>query len=441
MPARALEPGTCLGGRYVIGELLGEGAMGVVYRARDRDLLRDVALKVVRERPEETADEATRARDQLFYEARAAAALEHPNAVRIYDIGQSDGVAFIAMELIEGPTLRAWMGQRRVAMATRCAWLADVSRVLAAAHARGIVHRDIKPENVMVDAAGTIKVVDFGIARSTSLSEVQAATTASARDRILTGTPFYMSPEQLRGKPVEAGTDQFSWAVMAFELLSGAPPWPSDGPMMTVVTHILNKEPPLLQDLAPRVPAELGAVIARALRKDPQDRFPSMTALLEAWQLAAERSYLEGSASASPRDHVVLTNLAYELRGDLAITVHNDRAPTDDEHLATLEIMRRATAGAIQRALTVTKGGTPTPLQQKSYNDALGGHELRVAVVSDEDSVRGVVDQLSWHNSNIRAFPRGQMGGALAFLGLPREEWPAIVERVAFFEGELTRGR
>src|SRR5262249_31798253 len=102
MAALALQPGTCLGGRYAISGLLGEGAMGSVYRARDRELLRDVALKVVRERPEDSPDEAARARERLFYEARAAAALEHPNAVRIYDVGQSERVAFIAMELVDG---------------------------------------------------------------------------------------------------------------------------------------------------------------------------------------------------------------------------------------------------------------------------------------------------------------------------------------------------
>jgi serine/threonine protein kinase len=193
--------------RYTIEQPLGEGGMGVVYRARDDRLGRRVALKVLRLDAGATPEARTLASARLVREARAAAALDHPNAVSIFDVGEHDGAPFIAMELVAGRSLRAAMGDASVTTQEKLQWLADVARALDAAHRAGIVHRDVKPENVMVRTDGIVKVLDFGIARrSATAVDPTASTQASALHTVtahgtLIGTPEYMAPEQIKGDP------------------------------------------------------------------------------------------------------------------------------------------------------------------------------------------------------------------------------------------------
>ena len=277
--------------RYVIEGVLGQGGMGEVYRARDTKLQRAVALKLLRTNPDEDVMLHEKASAQLLQEARAAAALGHVNAVAIHDVGELVGVAFIAMELVSGQTLRAYVGDSTVAIDTRIRWLTEVGRALEAAHARGLIHRDIKPENVMVTDEGRIKVLDFGIARRQAQGEMDRTGTPPhlvaplggnqtadpwTHEGAIVGTPRYMAPEQLRGDPVDARTDQFSWGVMAYELLTGAPPWPGDAVSLTLVSSVLSDDPVAAEPLLRVVPSSVANAVLRALCKDPGDRFRTM---------------------------------------------------------------------------------------------------------------------------------------------------------------------
>ena len=271
--------------RYAIEELLGEGGMGQVYRATDTRLNRRVALKVLRQ--EAVSEPASEGPARMLREARAAAALHHPNAVAIYDVGEHDGVPFIAMELVEGHPLRQLVGDPSVPMSERVRWLSDVARVLAEAHGRGLVHRDVKPENVMVQPDASVKVLDFGIARRAQTAFDATSSTAPGSIPTLTekgaviGTPLYMAPEQMRGEDVDGRADEFSWGVLAYELCAGKLPW-TKTQSYALVAQILSEDPPPLATVAPDVPENVRAVIERALAKRPGDRFPSMGALVAA---------------------------------------------------------------------------------------------------------------------------------------------------------------
>ncbi|MDI1480261.1 serine/threonine-protein kinase [Polyangium sp. y55x31] len=269
--------------RYVIEERLGEGAAGEVYRALDTRLRRKVALKVLRRDPEMESEAWDRNVARMLREARSAASLTHPNIVAIYDVGEHEGVPFIAMELVDGKTLRSSIG-RDIPQGERIEILLQVALALAAAHAVGVVHRDVKPENVMVREDGVAKVLDFGIARrlpgavtSTQDSGVSRLSRLTG-DGSIVGTPAYMAPEQLLGHEIDARADQFSWGVMAFELLAGRLPFRTDGGGLGLVTSILNDEPRPLEG----APEELATIVRRALAKAPDERFPSMEDLAEA---------------------------------------------------------------------------------------------------------------------------------------------------------------
>jgi predicted Ser/Thr protein kinase len=242
-------------GRYRIDGVLGAGGMGVVYRGWDPALARPVAVKVVR-----GGDDAAELRGRLAREAQSLARLNHPNACHVYDVGLDGDELWIAMELVHGVTLRAWLGGQPTRAAV-FAVLADVARGLAAAHAAGLVHRDVKPENVLVEHGGRAVVTDFGLARS--VIEGDRATRTSS----LAGTPAYMAPEQLDGIPADARTDQYAFGVMAHEALTGARPRPRNV-------------------ASPTLPPKLRAAIGRALADQPADRFPSIPDL----QAAIERA-------------------------------------------------------------------------------------------------------------------------------------------------------
>ena len=202
-------------GPYRIDALVGQGGMGQVYRAFDERLERTVALKVLTSHHEDSTSRARHLR-----EARAAASPSHPNVVGVFDVGEADGRLYLAMEFVEGATLRAFVGQTALPWPKKVRWLLDVARALAAAHDKGIVHRDVKPENVIVRDDGLVKVLDFGIARRAA-GGPNDATSRNERHETVTqtgsiaGPPPYMAPEQLRGQPADARSDQFAWAVSA----------------------------------------------------------------------------------------------------------------------------------------------------------------------------------------------------------------------------------
>jgi serine/threonine-protein kinase len=285
-----LPAGTRLG-RFTLEGLVGQGGMGAVYRARDTKLGRKVALKVISADHDDPESHERVAR--FLREARAAAALDHPSAVSIFDVGEQDGLSYIAMELVQGRPLRSYVGTDEPDVAQRLRWLAEIADALAAAHRARLVHRDIKPENVMIREDGRAKVLDFGLARraaklpeettgQTWINTTQTEdgqTTLTAVGTVL-GTPQYMAPEQIRAEPLDARTDQFSWGVLAYELLAGELPWMGVG--IAVMARILSDEPRPLRELCPAVPEEAAAVVMRSLSKAPDARFASMDDVIDA---------------------------------------------------------------------------------------------------------------------------------------------------------------
>ncbi len=301
-----LKPGDLVG-PYEIRGFLGQGGMGTVYRAFDPRLERTVALKVIvapepgraaisgashEEIVAEAEGRLAEVSARLFREARSVASLSHPNVVAIYDVGETRGLLYLAMEYVVGSTLRSLVGDADVPIPRRVRWLVDVARALDAAHKGGIVHRDVKPENVMVRDDGVVKVLDFGIARRTvsGKPDDQHAVDTLTGGGSIAGTPVYMAPEQIRGGDVDARCDQFAWGVMAFELLSGHRPWPETGDVFNLVARILTDPAPALRAKVPDAPAVLEETIARALSKEPDARFPTMADVAEAIEGLAVQS-------------------------------------------------------------------------------------------------------------------------------------------------------
>ena len=288
-----LAPGSRIA-RYEIEERLGEGAYGAVYRARDPVLGRTVAIKVIRAEAI-AANEANHTR--FVREGRAVAALSHPNIVSVFDAGEAEGVAFIVMEYVKGRPLRTFVGDLRVSTRTRMKWLTDVARALAFSHRAGLVHRDIKPENVLIADEGTVKVVDFGIARHT---EDELESTQLTREGQMVGTPLYMAPEQMFGEPADARCDQFSWGVMAFELFSGGLPWSPQGGVLTFVESVHRQPPRELVALGGDVPRGVATVVERAIARDAAQRHPSMDAVVAALTARLSASSLPASSGVQP---------------------------------------------------------------------------------------------------------------------------------------------
>jgi serine/threonine protein kinase len=221
----ALQPGTVVAGRYEIVKLLGEGGMGAVYRAQDRELERVVALKVIRPELARNAQVLQRFKQELIL----ARQITHRNIIRIFDLGHAEGMRFITMEFIEGEDVSGILARRgKLPAHEAVAIVTQVARGLEAAHSEGVVHRDLKPQNVMMDAAGKASVMDFGIARSMDASNM-------TRTGALLGTPTYMSPEQAQGKKVDARSDIYTLGIIFYELLTGRPPFEADNPMATLV--------------------------------------------------------------------------------------------------------------------------------------------------------------------------------------------------------------
>ena len=258
---------------YEITAKLGAGGMGVVYKARDSHLKRFVALKVLP--PEKVADPERKQR--FVREARAASALNHPNIVTVYDIDQSDGVDFIAMEHVEGKTLDELIGRKGLKLSEALKYAIQIADALAKAHAAGIVHRDLKPGNVMVTPDGRVKVLDFGLAKLTETAsagpEDSTLTAAQSTELgLVVGTASYMSPEQAEGKMVDARSDIFSFGSVLYEMLTGRRAFRRDSAALTLAA-ILHLEPPGLPE---GTPSELERIVAHCLRKDPARRFQHM---------------------------------------------------------------------------------------------------------------------------------------------------------------------
>jgi eukaryotic-like serine/threonine-protein kinase len=252
-----------LADRYELAETLGAGGMARVVAAYDRRLRRRVAIKLVRE--ELTADPTSR--ERLLREARAAAGLQHPNTVAVHDVGEQDGQAYIVLELVEGGTLADRLRERGPLPAAEVAAIgAAVLAALQAAHERGLVHRDVKPANVLLPAAGGVKLADFGIAKA--LDAVTADLTATGQ---VLGTPRYLAPEQVAGRPATPASDLYSLGAVLYECLAGQPPFDAETAIAVALAHQQQPVPPLAER-AVDAPVTLTRAIERALAKDPDQR-------------------------------------------------------------------------------------------------------------------------------------------------------------------------
>jgi predicted Ser/Thr protein kinase len=277
-------------GQYRIESVLGQGGMGVVYRAQDLKLQRPVALKLL---PTTVTGDPER-RKRFLLEARAAARISHPAIAQVYDVDEHQGTIFIAMELVDGKTIGALLADRELDLAGAIDVALQVAGGLAKAHAAGIVHRDIKPANVIQTPDGHVKILDFGLAK---LLDPESSTITSAPGGVhdlstvtrthagaVKGTPAYMSPEQVKGEPVDARSDLFSLGVMLFEMVTGQAPFRRPTPLETM--HALAfDETPALHTLRPNLPGALERISARCLAKRPEDRYANARALVEELQM------------------------------------------------------------------------------------------------------------------------------------------------------------
>ncbi|HUK89828.1 MAG TPA: protein kinase, partial [Blastocatellia bacterium] len=270
---------------YRVSSLLGAGGMAEVYLAIDTRLGRRVALKILPDKSmygwSATGGEHIARFEQ---EARAASALNHPNILTIFEIGEADDVRFIATEYVEGETLRQRIARGRIALREALDIACQIAGALAAAHAAGIVHRDIKPENIMIRPDGLAKVLDFGLAKLTApqpfgrAAEESEAMSVHTDSGILMGTVGYMSPEQVRGLPLDGGSDIFNLGAVLYEMITATRPFPGAA-AGDVIVSILERDPDPVRALAPDVPLQVEQVVARALAKDRKQRYKTASDL------------------------------------------------------------------------------------------------------------------------------------------------------------------
>ena len=278
-------------GRYQVKQLLGRGAMGIVYLAEDPVITRKVAIKVISAQPGQ-ADPELQARFER--EFRSAGTLSHPNIVTIHDVGKQGTRTFIAMEYVEGKSLEDLANvERCMPLETVADLLDQIGGGLDYAHERGIVHRDIKPANIIVRADGRAKITDFGVAKVLDL-----ATTGVTQEGATIGTPSYMAPEQAKGYGVKGSADQFSVAVMMYRLLTGERPFMGDS-RSTVMYKIVHEDPITLNVLNRTIPAGVSAAVMKALGKDPTQRFPTCSAFAAAVRVGMAGGTVELPADAN----------------------------------------------------------------------------------------------------------------------------------------------
>jgi len=282
----AVVRGTRLG-PYEIGDLLGAGGMGEVYRATDTRLGREVAVKVL---PADFASDKERLR-RFEREARAVASLNHPHILTVHDVGTQAGTPYVVTELLEGETLRERLERRAPSLKEALSFAVQAAQGLAAAHRKGVVHRDVKPENLFVTSDGGLKILDFGLARHvppTAEGEPGATQSTATREGVVMGTVAYMSPEQAQGLAVDARSDVFSFGVVLYELLTRKHPF-RRGTSAATLGAIAETEPMAPGQLAPALPRDLERIVLRCLRKEPDGRFQSTADVaLELQEVAAE---------------------------------------------------------------------------------------------------------------------------------------------------------
>jgi eukaryotic-like serine/threonine-protein kinase len=261
---------------FQLESVLGEGGMGVVYRANDTQLCRPVAVKVL---PSELTSEPER-KQRFLQEARAAARINHPAVAKIFYVDEQDGVTFIVMELVEGKTVRELIQTGELDLLGAVDIVVQAAEGLAKAHELGIVHRDIKPANIMVTADGHAKILDFGLAKlldrspktTAAIPPAEASPALTTQPGVVMGTAAYMSPEQVRGAPLDGRSDIFSLGVLLFEMATGQSPFQRES-FVDSLHAVAYDEPPPLVSLRSHLPEELQRIVSRCLRKRPEDRY------------------------------------------------------------------------------------------------------------------------------------------------------------------------
>src|SRR5262249_54379496 len=264
---------------------VGKGGMGLVYRARDRQLDEVVALKVVRS---EVLKDDPSLLDRFKQEIKLARRITHRNVLRTHDFGEADGVPYISMEYLEGVTLKDLIRSKgALPLGVGLSIAKQMCHGLLAAHQQGVVHRDIKPQNMLIiPESGELKIMDFGIAR---ISEVKGEASGLTSAGTVMGTPDYMPPEQAQGQPADFRSDIYSLGVVLFETFTGRLPFDGDTVMAIVMAHI-QKPPPKPRSLKPGLPADLETVILRCLEKEPARRFQTVDEVLDALSAISSRS-------------------------------------------------------------------------------------------------------------------------------------------------------
>src|SRR5512140_3191403 len=256
---------TTLGRYRILGEL-GRGAMGTVYRALDPLIEREVAIKTLH--PNLPADVVAEVRQRFLREAKSAGRLNHPNIVTIFDVGEQDGVAYMAMELLEGRSLQQILAESsRLPFQTIAEIVAQIADALDRAQQLGIVHRDVKPANIVISASGHAKLTDFGVAYVPASTMTQTGT--------MIGSPRYMSPEQVLGLPIDPRSDIFSLGVVLYEMLAGRAPFvrPGDSTIFPLINRIAAEPHPPVTQLDSSIPAAFEVILCKALAKKPEDRY------------------------------------------------------------------------------------------------------------------------------------------------------------------------